>query len=387
MPRATCADFLSSGQNAATGLKTDSPAPAPSPTPASAPATESNVVPATNGHSPSAPPFTNGTSAATSPPKSPAPTPAAADVASGSPPDVPVSAPEPIPAASESKMDVNVSADVAPAVTPEIKKSEETPAPVESQPAAPSVAESTPIDKAPQQPLTDNSTEPATTISNDVAASEDKMTVDSATEPAPETQLPHHPTSETTTPHLPPIQTDHEMKDAPSAPMSPSKLSREREADPTDEPAAKRTKLEGQDSDAVDVKLPSLSTSAAEPAAQNVIQPVAQPAPQPPAPATPATPATPAPTREGPGITKMQQKFIQKSLTTLKRMHDSRFYREAVDYVKLNIPNYPYVIKEPMDLSTIEKKLKNNSYSTPEALFRDFDLMVNNLWFLTDPII
>ncbi|OQE25061.1 hypothetical protein PENSTE_c006G02585 [Penicillium steckii] len=367
-----------SGQNAATGLKTDSPAPAPSPTPASAPATESNVVPATNGHSPNAPPFTNGTSAAASPPKSPAPTPAAADVASGSPRDVPVSAPEPLPAASESKMDANV----APAVTPEIKKSEETPAPVESQPAAPSVAESTPIDKAPQQPPTDNSTEPDTTISNDVAASEDKMAVDSATEPAPETQLPHHPTSETTTPHLPPIQTDHEMKDAPSAPMSPSKLSREREADPTDEPAAKRTKVEGQDSDAVDVKLPSLSTSAAEPAPQSAVQPVAPPAPQPPA---PATPATPAPTREGSGITKMQQKFIQKSLTTLKRMHDSRFYREAVDYVKLNIPNYPYVIKEPMDLSTIEKKLKNNSYSSPEALFRDFDLMVNNSLVFNGP--
>ncbi|KAK5801198.1 hypothetical protein VI817_003410 [Penicillium citrinum] len=377
-----------SGQNAATGLKTDSPAPVPSPTPATAPATESDVVPATNGHSPSAPSFTNGTSATASPPKSPAPTPAvASDTVAGSPRDAPIPASESLPAASESKASANVTADVASTATPEIKKSEETPAPAESQPATTSVAESTPVDNTPQ-PSTNKSTEPAPPLSNDVAASEDKMAIDSAPEPVPETQLPHHPTSETTTPHLPPVQTDHEMKDAPSAPMSPSKLSREREADPSEEPAAKRTKVEGHDSNAVDVKPPNLSTTVTEPAAQNTVQPAPQPASQPPAPATQTTPAAPAasaPSHQGPGITKMQQKFIQKSLTTLKRMHDSRFYREAVDYVKLNIPNYPFVIKEPMDLSTIEKKLKNNSYSSPEALFRDFDLMVNNSLVFNGP--
>lgn len=190
----------------------------------------------------------------------------------------------------------------------------------------------------------------------------DDTNLESDAVPAPATQLPHHPTTENSTPHLPAIQTDHEMTDAPSAPMSPSKLSREREADQAEEPAAKRAKVEGLDSTPapVDFKLPELPTPAAE---------------------------NPGPMLASGGteMTKMQQKFIQKSLTIMKRMHDSRFYREAVDWVKLNIPNYPHVITQPMDLSTIEKKLKSNSYSYPQEVFRDFDLMVNNALVFNGP--
>ncbi|KAJ5414153.1 hypothetical protein N7509_000780 [Penicillium cosmopolitanum] len=330
---------FTSGQNAAIGLKTDSPAPTPTP------ATEN--VPATNGHSPSAPPTTNGTSAAASPPNEP-------------------------PAVSAS-----VIASVTSPATPEINKSEETPAPVESQPPATSVTASTPTDNTPQpQPETKPEPQPSTNSSADIPAaplaatdnkpaeSEDKMAIDSPAEAAaPSTQLPHHPTTtEITTPILPSIQTDHdhEMKDAPVAPMSPSKLSREREADPAEEPAAKRTRVEGQDAASREYRMAVPPTPAAAPPA-------------------------PASATSGARISKMQQKFIQKSLTTLKRMHDSRFYREAVDWVKLNIPNYPHVITEPMDLSTMEKKLKNNLYSSTQEVFRDFDLMVNNSLVFNGP--
>jgi bromodomain-containing factor 1 len=262
-----------------------------------------------------------------------------------------------------------VTASVISTATPETKKSEETPAPVESQPPATSVTASTPADNTPQpesQPPTNNSTNspaaPAGVTDIKPVESEDKMAIDSpTTQAAPSTQLPHHPTTtEITTPILPSIQTDHEMKDAPVAPMSPSKLSREREADPAEEPAAKRTRVEGQDAASREYRM-----------------------------AVPPTPATaiPAPVSSNSGgrISKVQQKFIQKSLTTLKRMHDSRFYREAVDWVKLNIPNYPHVITQPMDLSSMEKKLKNNMYSSPQEVFRDFDLMVNNSLVFNGP--
>ena len=77
-------------------------------------------------------------------------------------------------------------------------------------------------------------------------------------------------------------------------------------------------------------------------------------------------------------MTKVQHKFLLKSILSLKRMHDSRFYREPVDPIKLNIPHYPTFIKRPMDLGTIERKLKNNLYRTAQAVIDDFALMVQN---------
>jgi bromodomain-containing factor 1 len=167
------------------------------------------------------------------------------------------------------------------------------------------------------------------------------------------TELPHHPTTESATPSLPPLQSDQEMKDAPSAPMSPSKVSREREIDPAEEPAAKRTKVENENGMLVNNKALALPTPATQ---------------------------TPGPVFTGGDspMTKMQHKFLIKQISSLKRMHDSRFYRVPVDPVALNVPNYPSVITRPMDLGTIEKKLKANQYSSPQAVLDDFALMVQN---------
>ena len=294
-----------------------------------------------NGHTPHESSITNGTGNATSPPKSPAPAPAADSPA---PPE---------PAQSETPVMAE------PNSTEEVK--EETKAPEEATPPAqPQASES--ATSAAVTESADNTTStpppvPATGVTGplDGAADvPDKMVIDSPQNaPAPvSTELPHHPT-ESATPNLPPLQTDHEMKDAPSAPLSPSKVSREREADPAEEPAAKRTKVEGEDAAPVDFKVPTLPTPGAE---------------------------TPGPMPAGgqSGLTKMQQKFISKSLSSLKRMHDSRFYREPVDPIRLNIPNYITVITHPMDLSTMEKKLKGNEYSSPQAVADDFALMVRN---------
>jgi len=49
-----------------------------------------------------------------------------------------------------------------------------------------------------------------------------------------------------------------------------------------------------------------------------------------------------------------------------------------IDYVSLNIPSYPKIIKEPMDLSTMRKKLDNHEYSNAQAFFSDFKLMIRN---------
>ncbi|KAL4891959.1 Bromodomain-containing protein [Aspergillus ambiguus] len=165
-------------------------------------------------------------------------------------------------------------------------------------------------------------------------------------------------------PSVPSLQTvDQEMRDAPvEAPPSPTKMPREREPDAADEPAAKRTKIEGESSAPVEFKVPPVpqATTGA-----------------PAAPATPATPAAAATNGES-AITKVQHKFILKGIQSLKRMNDSRFYREPVDPVKLNIPHYPQIIQRPMDLGTIERKLKNNQYSSVQGVVDDFNLMIQN---------
>ncbi|KMU88865.1 bromodomain-containing protein [Coccidioides immitis H538.4] len=77
-------------------------------------------------------------------------------------------------------------------------------------------------------------------------------------------------------------------------------------------------------------------------------------------------------------ITPLQNKFFIRTLAALKRTHDARFFRVPVDPVKLNIPNYPTIIKEPMDLHTMEDKIKSGAYKTVDQITADFKLMIDN---------
>ncbi|KAJ5533100.1 hypothetical protein N7494_009652 [Penicillium frequentans] len=278
------------------------------------PTENNNPVVNGNGHPPAAS-TTNGTGSAASPPKSPAPAsdaPAAPASASQTP-------------AEPTMADQKPSEAVTPAVNSEDKATPKEPAPT---PAGGPLAAS--FDGA-----------------HDI-----EMQIDGPSDaPAPQplkTELPHHPTTESATPSLPPIQTDYEMKDTSSAPISPFKASRERSEDPAEEPAAKRTKVAGENGTPA-VKLP-----------------------EGPKPNTETSRSSQS------GVTKLQHKFLTKCISSLKRMHDSRFYREPVDPIKLNIPNYHQVITKPMDLGTIERKLKANVYSSPKAFEDDFALMVDN---------
>ena len=55
------------------------------------------------------------------------------------------------------------------------------------------------------------------------------------------------------------------------------------------------------------------------------------------------------------------------------------------DAVKLGIPEYPKVIKKPMDLATMKKKLDAGMYPTPDKFRDDFSLMIKNCTTFNPP--
>ena len=56
------------------------------------------------------------------------------------------------------------------------------------------------------------------------------------------------------------------------------------------------------------------------------------------------------------------EKAAQRMITTLQRDQRTYIFTNPVDYVALNIPDYPNVVKNPMDFSTIKTKLKEHKY-------------------------
>lgn len=59
---------------------------------------------------------------------------------------------------------------------------------------------------------------------------------------------------------------------------------------------------------------------------------------------------------------------------------ESMPFRVPVDPQALGIPDYFEIVKKPMDLGTIEKKLKKGEYSDPWEYVDDVWLMFDNAW-------
>lgn len=64
-------------------------------------------------------------------------------------------------------------------------------------------------------------------------------------------------------------------------------------------------------------------------------------------------------------LSVQQHRFCLSTIRSLKKMKDAAAFLHPVDPVVLNIPHYPSIIKNPMDLGTIERKLTS---SNPQKL-------------------
>ncbi|CDO72429.1 hypothetical protein BN946_scf184977.g129 [Trametes cinnabarina] len=83
-----------------------------------------------------------------------------------------------------------------------------------------------------------------------------------------------------------------------------------------------------------------------------------------------------------------QLKFCEK---IWKDLHQKQHYTiahpfyEPVDPIKMGIPEYPKIIKKPMDLSTMKKKLDAGEYMNAEKFREDFKLMIKNCMTFNPP--
>lgn len=75
-----------------------------------------------------------------------------------------------------------------------------------------------------------------------------------------------------------------------------------------------------------------------------------------------------------------QIKQLDDLLVKLSKNQNAYPFLEPVDPIALNIPDYFEKIKNPMDISTIKMKLKQDIYENPEQLKDDMKLMFNNCY-------
>src|SRR6185437_7991044 len=65
-------------------------------------------------------------------------------------------------------------------------------------------------------------------------------------------------------------------------------------------------------------------------------------------------------------------------MASLWKFKDSEIFHKPVDPVELGIPDYHDIIKNPMDFSTIKKKLNARVYTNTAEFCEDMELVFSN---------
>ncbi|XP_066580641.1 bromodomain-containing protein 2a isoform X2 [Amia ocellicauda] len=87
-----------------------------------------------------------------------------------------------------------------------------------------------------------------------------------------------------------------------------------------------------------------------------------------------------------PGRLTNQLQFLQRAMIkALWRHHFAWPFHEPVDASKLNLPDYHKIIKQPMDMGTIRKRLESNYYRSASECMQDFNTMFTNCYIYNKP--
>lgn len=95
-------------------------------------------------------------------------------------------------------------------------------------------------------------------------------------------------------------------------------------------------------------------------------------------------PVLPQPNR--PGRVTNQLQYIQKHVMKSVWKHQFAWpFHQPVDADKLNLPDYHKIIKHPMDLGTIKKRLESKYYWSAKECIQDFNTMFTNCYVYNKP--
>ncbi|KAI9301321.1 Bromodomain-containing protein [Cunninghamella echinulata] len=84
-------------------------------------------------------------------------------------------------------------------------------------------------------------------------------------------------------------------------------------------------------------------------------------------------------------MTRDQVKYCGAIMRNLKKHRDAAPFIHPVDYIQLKIPDYPTVIKHPIDLTTIDNKLQRGEYNEVADFVDDIRLLFNNCYKFNGP--
>uniref|UniRef100_A0A2I3FYI3 Bromodomain-containing protein 2 n=1 Tax=Nomascus leucogenys TaxID=61853 RepID=A0A2I3FYI3_NOMLE len=107
-------------------------------------------------------------------------------------------------------------------------------------------------------------------------------------------------------------------------------------------------------------------------------------------PALQLTPANPPPPEvsnpKKPGRVTNQLQYLHKVVMKALWKHQFAWpFRQPVDAVKLGLPDYHKIIKQPMDMGTIKRRLENNYYWAASECMQDFNTMFTNCYIYNKP--
>ncbi|CAG8439990.1 11928_t:CDS:10 [Ambispora leptoticha] len=80
------------------------------------------------------------------------------------------------------------------------------------------------------------------------------------------------------------------------------------------------------------------------------------------------------------GMTREQHKYCANIIKSLKQYKHVGPFLDPVDPVKLNVPDYFDIIKTPMDLGTVERRLNNCEYESTMDFAADVRTIFNNCY-------
>lgn len=84
-------------------------------------------------------------------------------------------------------------------------------------------------------------------------------------------------------------------------------------------------------------------------------------------------------------LTDFQSRRLVDGLRNLKKNKSAAAFLKPVDWQTMKLLTYPDIVKHPMDLSTMETKLKNGNYTSVNEYVLDFEQMVQNTLLFNGP--